>query len=230
MNNFTVQEFNGFRVVRDDLFEGGTKKRAFEKIINTMQESEFVYACDYYGHASYAIALTALEAGKKVMLFYLSPKAETDVFKKTISLPNVRYEVVDGAKTQIEASTKAIQYADENNAKFLPIGLDFPEFGIELEKVVKSIAIDGPEIWCMGGSGTLGRALQKAYPNIPVNIVSVGTKNFNGGTNKIYQAPEKLDEEAEIKPPYNSSMHYDAKTWRFVLQNAKPGAYIWNVA
>ncbi|MDB5189816.1 MAG: hypothetical protein JWN49_142 [Parcubacteria group bacterium] len=82
----------------------------------------------------------------------------------------------------------------------------------------------------MGGSGTLGRALQRAYPNIPVNIVSVGTANFNGGDNKVYEAPEALDEEAEIKPPYNSSSHYDAKTWRFVLEHAKPGSYIWNVA
>lgn len=227
---FTIQDLNGFQIVRDDLFQGGTKRRAFSRIIDSISESEFIYACDYYGHAAYAIALTAQEVGKSVMLFYLSPKQETDVFKKTIALPNVKYEIVEGAKTQIEASKRAIEYANEHGAKFLPIGLDFPEFGVELEKVVKSANIQAPEIWCMGGSGTLGRALQRAYPNIPVNIVSVGTANFNGGTNKIYKAPEKLDEDAEIKPPYPSSSHYDAKTWRFVLDHAKPGACIWNVA
>ena len=46
----------------------------------------------------------------------------------------------------------------------------------------------------------------------------------------IYNAPENLDEDAEIIPPYPSSSHYDAKTWRFVLERAKPGACIWNVA
>ncbi len=228
--SFIIHEYNGFKVVRDDLFDGGTKRRAFSRIIDSIPESELVYALDYYGHAGYAIALTALAAGKKVRLFYLSPKKETGIFIKTTNLPNVTYEIVEGAKTQIEASKRAIEYSKENGGRFLPIGLDFPEFGGELEKVVKAANLGGPEIWCMGGSGTLGRALQRAYPNIPVNIVSVGTTNFLGGTNTVYEAPEKLDEEAEIKPPYNSSAHYDAKTWRFVLDHAKPGAYIWNVA
>lgn len=228
---FVVEEFNGFKIVRDDLFQGGTKRRAFSRLIDSISESELVYACDYYGHAAYAIALTAQEVGKSVMLFYLSPKVETDIFKKTIALPNVKYEIVEDAKTQVEASKTAIEYAKEHGAHFFIIGLDFPEFGEKLTEIVKEAHMDdAPEIWCMGGSGTLGRALQRAYPNIPVNIVSVGTSNFNGGTNKIYNAPEDLDEGAEIVPPYPSSPHYDAKTWRYVLQHAKPGSYVWNVA
>jgi len=229
---FTIQSIEGFYVVRDDLFEGGTKRRAFASLINLIDESELVYAVDYYGHAGYAIGLTALDAGKKVRLFYPYPREETDVFIKATSLPNVTYEIIEEAKTQIEASKKAVQYAEQNKAKFLPIGLDFPEFGKELEKIVKlaNIDADTPEIWCMGGSGTLGRALQRAYPHIPVNIVSVGTANFYGGTNKIYSAPEMLNEEAEILPPYPSSTHYDAKTWRYIKEHAKPGSYVWNVA
>lgn len=220
----------GFQVVRDDLFEGGTKRRAFSLLIDTFEEDEFVYACDYYGHAAYAIALTAQEVGKRVTLFYLSPKKNTDIFQKTIHLPNVTYHIVEDAPTQIAASKTAMEYAKRNRARFFPIGLDFSEFGEAMAQVVKGAQIDAPEIWCMGGSGTLGRALQKAYPNTPVNIVSVGTANFSGGTNTIYEAPEKLDNEAEIKPPYPSSPHYDAKTWRYVLQHAKPNACIWNVA
>jgi hypothetical protein len=229
-DSFIIEDIDKFKVVRDDLFEGGTKRRAFRRLIDQIPERELVYAVDYYGAAAYAIALTALDAGKDVMLFYLSPKQETEMFKKATSLPNVKYGIVEGAKTQIEASKSAIEYANEHGARFLPIGLDFPEFGVKLEEVVKEANIVAPEIWVMGGSGTLGRALQRAYPDIPVNIVSVGTANFNGGTNKIFIAPEKLDEDAEVKPPYPSSPHYDAKTWRFVLENAKPGAYIWNVA
>lgn len=228
--NFIKQEIDGFQVIRDDLYEGGTKRRAFSRLIDTIPDPELVYACDYYGHAAYAIALTAREAMKDVMLFYMSPKKETDIYKKTITVPGVRHEIVPGAATQIEASKFAIDYALRHGAKFLPIGLDFPAFGKALEDVVRSAKIVAPEIWCMGGSGTLGRALHRAYPDIPVNIVSVGTANFNGGSNTIYKAPEKLDEEAEIRPPFPSSSHYDAKTWRFVLENAKQGACIWNVA
>lgn len=227
---FVITEVDGLKIVRDDLFPGGTKRRAFLGLVNGISESEFVYAADYYGYAAYAIALVAMDIGKKVKLFYPSPKRDTDIFIKATSLPNVSYEVVENAQTQVEASVFAKGYASENDARFFPIGLDFPEFGEELKKVVEQAEIEAPEIWCMGGSGTLGRALQRAYPHIPVNIVSVGTSNFNGGTNTVYNAPETLDDEAEIKPPYPSCGHYDAKVWRFVLQNAKPGSYIWNVA
>lgn len=229
-NNFTIEQIGKFQVVRDDLYNGGTKRRAFKKLIPDIQEEELVYACDYYGHAAYAIALTALDVKKKVTLFYLSPKLETDIFQKAISLPNVTYHIVEEASTQIEASKVAKEYAQEHGALFLPIGLDFSEFEVKLTEVVKEAHIQAPEIWCMGGSGTLGRALKAAYPDIPVNVVSVGTANFRGGNNKVYNAPEDFNDEARIKPPYPSSPHYDAKTWQFVEKYAKEGSCIWNVA
>ena len=227
-----IEDLKDIKVVRDDKFEGGTKRRAFERLIDTIPESELVYACDYYGHAAYAIALTALDASKTVKLFYPSPLRETGVFKKTTSLPNVTYEIIEDADSQVEVSKTAIKYAREHDAKFLTIGLDIPEFIVELEKVVKSAQLDkAPELWCIGGSGTLARALKSAYPNIPVNVVSAGTTNANfEGIDKVYNAPEILDETAEVNPPYPSSPNYDAKTWRFVLEHAKPGAYVWNVA
>ncbi len=229
-NNFTIEQIGKFQVVRDDLYNGGTKRRAFKKLITNIQEEELVYACDYYGHAAYAIALTALDVKKKVTLFYLSPKVETDIFQKAISLPNVTYHIVEEASTQIEASKVAKEYAQEHGALFLPIGLDFSEFEVKLIEVVKEAHIQASEIWCMGGSGTLGRALKAAYPDIPVNVVSVGTANFRGGNNKVYNAPEDFNDEARIKPPYPSSPHYDAKTWQFVEKYAKEGSCIWNVA
>jgi len=106
-----IQDFNGFKVVRDDLFEGGTKRRAFNSIVKDIVEDELVYSCDYYGAAAYAISLVAKEVGKNVMLFYLSPKHDTDLFNKAISLPNVKYEIVEGAGTQIEASKRAKEYS-----------------------------------------------------------------------------------------------------------------------
>ncbi|MDB5189815.1 MAG: hypothetical protein JWN49_141 [Parcubacteria group bacterium] len=117
---FIIEDFQGFKVVRDDLYEGGTKRRAFSRLIDSITEDELVYACDYYGAAAYAIALTAQEAGKKVMLFYLSPKQETALFNKAVSLPNVTYEIVEEAKTQIEASIRAKEYAKEHNANSYP--------------------------------------------------------------------------------------------------------------
>lgn len=228
---FVIQECNGFKIVRDDLFEGGTKRRAFNNLIDSISESELVYASDYFGYASYAIALTAQEVGKKVKLFYCSPKNETEVFKKTITLPNVTYEIVKDASTQMEATASALEYAKEHAAGYLPVGLDFPEFSAELQKIVKTANIQAPEIWVLGGSGNLGRALQRAYPDIPVNMINLGTADFNGeGVYNIWNAPEKWNEPAEVKPPYPSTPYLDGKVWRFVLEHAKPGAYVWNVA
>jgi hypothetical protein len=230
-NEFITQDIVGFKIIRDDLFEGGTKRRAFRRLINSIPESELVYACDYFGYAQYAIALTAKDVGKSVTLFYCSPKQETDVFKKVTALSNVRHETVPDVFTQMEATTRAMEYAEEHGARYLPVGLDFPEFRIELEKVVKEANIQAPEIWVLGGSGNLGRALKRAYPNIPVNMINLGTADFNAeGIDKIYDAPEKWDEPAEVLPPYPSTPYLDGKVWRFVLKYAKPGAYIWNVA
>lgn len=227
---FIIENREGFQIVRDDLFEGGTKRRAFRRILPAIPETELVYACDYFGYAAYAITLTAQEAGKKVKLFYCSPKQETDVFKETIAIPCVSYEVVKEAKTQMEARIAAMEYAKKQNACYLPVGLDFSELSKELERVVKSAKIEAPEIWCLGGSGTLGRALQRAYPNIPINIINLGTADFNPGTNTVYDAPESWNEPAQVPPPYPSTPYLDAKVWRFVLEYAKPGACIWNVA
>lgn len=233
-NSFIVEEFDGLHIVRDDLFEGGTKKRVLAELMDSYTENEFVYATDYYGHAGYAIALSALDASKKTKLFYPSPFKDTAMFRKVTSLPNVTYEIVTTAHTQLEAGIFAEKYATKSSAKFFKIGLDTPEFVEKLSEVVKEVQIIAPEIWCMGGSGALGRALKKAYPTTPVNVVNIGPANATfknySGLDAVYIAPEDLDDEATIKPPYPSASHYDAKVWQFFVQHAKKGAYIWNVA
>ena len=229
-DHLTIEECQGFTIVRDDLFEGGTKRRAFRRLVDSIPESELVYACDYFGYAAYAIALTARDANKTVTLFYCSPKIATEVFRKTTTLSNVQYRIVESASTQMEAVAHAQAYAAENGARYLPVGLDFPEFSHELEKVVASARVHATEIWCLGASGTLARALQRAYPAIPVNTVNLGTADFEGGETKVHDAPEKWNEPAREAPPYPSTPYLDAKVWRFVRTYAKPGACIWNVA
>ena len=39
----------------------------------------------------------------------------------------------------------------------------------------------------------------------------------------------RFNEKANIKPPYDSIIKYDAKLWEFVLKYGKDGDYIWNV-
>lgn len=230
---FTIENIEGFQVVRDDLYPGGTKKRVLENIAHLFPEDIWVYPASYLGAAPYAMALVASELGKKVHL--LLPAGETvepaDTFKKTIQLPNVTTEVVEGAQTQYGTRPRAKEYAEENNARLFPMGFDMPEFREELVEVVKSAEIDAPEIWCIGGSGTLARSLQKAYPDTPVYVASVHAENADfTGVAGVYVTPEAFVEKAEVTPPYPSMQEYDAKVWRFVKEHAKEGACVWNVA
>ena len=47
---------------------------------------------------------------------------------------------------------------------------------------------------------------------------------------KLYRAPEKPEEPAEILPPFPSALYYDAKVWRFAEQHGSKDALIWNVS
>ncbi len=229
-NEFVIQEVEGFKVVRDDLYEGGTKKRALEIYMQSVKEDELVYGCDYRGCASYAIALVARDFGKKVKIFFMGPKQETAIFKKVTAFPNVSYEIKENVIDLKDMAKFSKEYAQKNNAKFLPLGLDFIEFQDALTEVVKSAHLGGPEIWVLGGTGNLARAIQKAYPEIPVNVVNLKSVYGDfGNAAQTFDPPESFHEDAQIPPPYPSVPNYDAKVWRFVKEHGRPGAYVWNV-
>lgn len=230
--DFIIQKIEGFFIVRDDLYVGGTKKRAFEKLIEKIPNKEFVYGCDYKGHASYAIALTALEHHRKAHFFFMGPKQETEMFKKVTLLPNVSYEIKEEVTDLKEMAQYTKHYAEKTGAFFLPLGLDFEEFKNSLRDTVAEANIhNAPELWVLGGTGNLARALQAAYPHIPMNVVNLRSVNGDfGNPARVFDAIEEFSQDAELSPPYPTVSNYDAKIWRFVKQYGKPGAYIWNVS
>ena len=61
-----VKEHNGFRVVRDDLLNGGTKRRAFTVYVkNKPDVEEFVYASPRQGYAQLSLAYACRDMGRK---------------------------------------------------------------------------------------------------------------------------------------------------------------------
>ena len=51
-----VEEFDGIRVVRDDLLDGGTKRRAFTMYVASRPDvKEFVYASPRQGYAQLSL-------------------------------------------------------------------------------------------------------------------------------------------------------------------------------
>ena len=64
-----VQEHEGFRVVRGDLFPGGIKSKCLASLLKEVNEEEIVYAAHAYGHSGLALGLAGIYNRKKVTLF-----------------------------------------------------------------------------------------------------------------------------------------------------------------
>ncbi len=61
-----IQWFEGVQVVRDDLLNGGTKRRAFTMYIASLPDvDEFVYASPRQGYAQLSLAYACRDLNKK---------------------------------------------------------------------------------------------------------------------------------------------------------------------
>ena len=79
-----IKEHDGIKVVRDDLLDGGTKRRAFTIYVKSKPEiDEFVYASPRQGYAQLSLAFACKDLGKKCTVtipqgarYWLSDAAE----------------------------------------------------------------------------------------------------------------------------------------------------------
>ena len=212
-------------VLRDDLLPGGTKSRVLPQLLT--DASEFVYASPAYGYAQVALAHACRAAGHRATIFTakrneLHPRTQEakDAGAKIVMVPH-------GYLSNVQA--KARGYAEAVNAKLLPFGLDCAEMRAGLQSFAASLDFAPAEVWTVAGSGTLSRALQRAWPAARFFAVRVGAA-IDGGRAQVLDAPEKFEQDAEVKPPFPSCSNYDAKAWRFIQQRASEGALFWNVA
>lgn len=212
-------------VVRDDLLPGGTKSRVIPQLLTGAME--FVYASPAYGYAQVALAHACREAGYSATIFtakrnelHARTREARDAGAKIVMVPH-------GYLSNVQAKAKA--YAEAVNAKLLPFGLDVPEMAAGLQAVAATVDYEPQEVWTVAGSGTLSRALQKAWPSARFFAVQVGARPQIDNAS-LYIAPEKFEQDAKVKPPFPSCSNYDAKAWRFIQAKASPGALFWNVA
>jgi hypothetical protein len=66
--NITIEQHDGFYVLRDDLLVGGTKSILMSSIDNP-NITEFVYATPVYGGFQIALSAYCQSVGKKTTLF-----------------------------------------------------------------------------------------------------------------------------------------------------------------
>ena len=237
-----IEEHEGFYVVRDDLLEGGSKRRFADRLIREeMSEgaNEFVYGgCPANGYAQMSITLQAKAYGAKATFFMAKRNMENlhEYQKKALEYgADIRW--VPNGMLQV-TKKRALDYYNEDpvNRRLLQLGLDDNRVREDIRDLAKTIETDYninlSEIWSVGSSGTLTRGLQMAFPNKDVNVVSVGHKMREGvGRAKLYLSKYKFTQEVkeEDKPPFPSVPTYDAKAWPVMRKYAKKGSLFWNV-
>src|ERR1700722_9174995 len=91
-----IQEHEGFLVVRDDLLEGGTKRRALTQMLFKINAREVVYPATAHGYGQLALAYAGHDVGKKVKLFVAARKNmdEAPLITEAIEKAGASYEFV----------------------------------------------------------------------------------------------------------------------------------------
>lgn len=222
-----VDDIDGFRVVRDDRVDGGTKRRALARTLPSIPAHEIVYASPAYGFAQIALALAAAEAGKKATIFVAKRKEWHPRTRAAAAAGATIIDVPNGYLTNVQA--KAREYAAEHGAHYIEFGADDPAFIGALAEIARETGETPSEVWTVAGSGVLTRALQQAWPDAKFHAVQIGA-DPDVGRATLWKAPEKFEQPAKAPPPFPSCGEYDAKAWAFMVKHASPGALLWNVA
>ena len=238
-----IEEHEGFHVVRDDLLEGGSKRRFVDRLLReeiAEGANEFVYGgCPANGYAQLSIPLQTREYGCKTILFMAKRSMGNlhDYQKKALEYgADIRW--VANGMLQV-TKKRALDYYNEDpvHRRLLQLGLDDQRVREQIRDLAKNIEqdynINISEVWSVGSSGTLTRGLQMAFPDKDVHVVSVGhsMKQNEVGRATLHRSDLKFTDEVkeEDKPPFPSVPTYDAKAWKIMREQAKPGSLFWNV-
>ena len=226
-----IKEHDGIQVVRDDLLNGGTKRRAFNYYVASLPEvKEFVYASPRQGYAQLSLAYSCRDLNRKCTVtvpkgerYWLTNEAEK-LGCKIIEIPM-------GYLTNIQH--KARVYCEKNGAHLIPFGGDHPIIVEAMCSEAKRLDINPTEVWTVISSGVLSRGLQRCWPDAKIYGVKIGhnTTEREMGRAECYRSKYKFQQECKKDelPPFPSSLTYDSKAWSFIKEKATKGALFWNV-
>ena len=226
-----VEEFDGIRVVRDDLLDGGTKRRAFTMYVASRPDvKEFVYASPRQGYAQLSLAYACHDLGRKCTVTV--PKGEKTWL--TIEAEKLGCNIIQvpmGYLSNIQH--KARVYCEETESHLIPFGGDHPIIIEAMTRAALSLDIQPKEVWTVMSSGVLSRGLQNAWPDAKVYGVQIGHNPTEEEMGRAETFRSKYTFQQECKkderPPFPSSLTYDSKAWTFIKEKATEGALFWNV-
>lgn len=218
---------DGIIVVRDDLFEGGTKARAIEPFF--ADHDELVYAGPQQGMAQVALGLVARRLGKRATSFVAK---RADPHPRVLAASRAGAKVIQCTPGHLSVvKARAKQYCADRGALMVPFGLNHPLAMQTIAAAARSTGLDPDEVWCASGSGVLMRSLGLAWPRARRFSVQVGrglTAADVGGA-RIVTIREGFDDQVG-NPDFPSCPNYDAKAWRECKARRGAGLVLfWNV-
>lgn len=229
-----ITEHDGIQVVRDDLING-SKCRFADLLVQSIQEDTLVYVQPRVGLAGVSILNIAKRYNKKVVLFMPSSKeishhqavcierGAIPKFRRIAAMPNL--------------NIVAKQWAEKNNAKFIPLGLKHELVVACAARVAMNLG-PGPDVCFVATStGVLVRGLQIGWPNTKFYSVTVARNMKSGelGRAEVIIEPKEFaqSESKENLPPFDTVKTYDAKVWKYAKQfkidNPNLSVMMWNV-
>ena len=215
-------------ILRDDTIIGGTKRRALEILLKQIPVKNILYAGTIMGHGALALA-HACQDNNKVVEIFISANGDEPIIQKLKQTNAVLHLCAPFPISTL--NEMAITEAAKQNGLALPPAFDMPEFEDAMVEALQQFdSAPYSEIWTCAVTGTLTRALQRAFPDKPFKTVKVVKAACNLGQAEIFFAPEKYHQPAKSPPPYPSCPYTDAKVWQFAQRHAAPNALIWNTA
>lgn len=224
-----VVEHDGVLVVRDDLIVG-TKARAVDLLALRIQNKTIVYCQPRVGLAGVSLCSVAKEHNKEVVLFMPSSgkislhqaccieRGARAIFERIAAMPNL--------------NLYAKQWAQNNNAYFVPLGLRHELATAAIIHAACQIP-EPDEVYVAISTGVLARALQIAWPNAQFTCIAVARNLKAGELGRAQVISEPLPfsspEKPENMPPFPTVATYDAKVWKTINKDGKKRRLMWNV-
>lgn len=232
VDNFTssfpdpiIENYKGIDVVREDLLEVGSKARAGEFLIATCKYDTIVYVQPRFGYAGISLTKLCKMYNKKLVLFMPSSKEVSEHQAYCIENGCTVYFYRIAAMPNLNRIAK--KWANDNNAFFVPLGLNHQLVTAMIIKTASKIN-EPKSFWTAFSTGVLNRALQIAWPNSEANGLAVARNIQEGerGRANIVCHYQLFEQNSLILPPFPSALNYDAKVWEYL----KKGDLFWNVA
>lgn len=208
--------------------------------------SEFVYISPWYGGAQVALSwvcMTQLYWTQATIILQAPSEMEEETMEVKLHFgggvtgtslyipPYTRIALQQGAKViySHHPEVYARSYVGANtNAYLLASGFNYPLVETLISTLAGKINRHYDECWCAVGSGTLIRSLQRADLATRYFGVCVFQACPDIGAAARIIPPTSFDQVAEVKPPFPSSSHYDAKVWEYLAMR-KGDILFWNV-